>query len=154
MRENCIWLPRLGFEFSLENSDDAFRYYGRGETENYCDMKQHAKVGLYDSTANDEYVPYVMPQEHGNHIETKYLYMKESGLSFESEKGFEFAVTHLDALMLMRAMHTDEIKPAGKTIVRIDYKGSGIGSNSCGPALNEKYRLKEKDISFDFTIKA
>jgi beta-galactosidase len=152
VRENCIWLPRLGFEFSLENSDDAFRYYGRGETENYCDMKQHAKVGLYDSTADKEYVPYIMPQEHGNHTDTKYVYMKESGLCFESEKDFEFAVTHLDALMLMRAKHTDEIIPAGKTIVRIDYKASGIGSNSCGPALNEKYRLDEKDIDFTFTL--
>ncbi len=153
VRENCIWLPRLGFEFSLKKSDDAFRYFGRGDKENYCDMKQHAKIGLYDSTADAEYVPYVMPQEHGNHTDTKLLYMKESGLSFESDKGFEFAVTHLDALMLMRAFHTDEITPADKTIVRIDYKGSGIGSNSCGPQLDEKYRLKEKDISFSFEIK-
>ena len=153
VREECIWLPRLGFEFSLKDSDDAFRYFGRGDKENYCDMKQHAKIGLYDSTAANEYVPYVMPQEHGNHIDTKYLYMKESGLCFESDKGFEFAVTHLDAMMLMRAKHTDEIIPAGKTIARIDYKGSGIGSNSCGPALDEKYRLKEKEISFAFSIK-
>ena len=152
VREECIWLPRLGFEFSLANDDDAFRYYGRGEKENYCDMKQHAKVGLYESTADNEYVPYIMPQEHGNHTDTKYLYMKKSGLCFESESDFEFAVTHLDALMLMRAKHTDEIVPAGKTIARIDYMGSGIGSNSCGPALDEKYRLNNKEISFGFTI--
>ena len=73
-------------------------------------------------------------------------------LAFESDKGFEFAVSHLDSLMLMRAMHTDEIVPAGKTIVRIDYKGSGIGSNSCGPALDEKYRLSEKNIAYGFTL--
>ena len=152
VRENCIWLPRLGFEFSLKDSDDSFRYYGRGDKENYCDMKQHAKIGLYDSTAADEYVPYIMPQEHGNHIDTKYLYMKESGLCFESDKGFEFTVSHYDALMLMRAKHTDEIVPAGKTIARIDYKGSGIGSNSCGPALDPKYRLDEKKIDFTFTV--
>ena len=152
VRENCIWLPRLGYEFSLANTDDAFRYYGRGDKENYCDMKQHALVGLYDSTADAEYVPYIMPQEHGNHIDTKYLYMKESGLCFESDKGFEFAVSHLEADMLMKAMHTDEIIPAGKTIARIDYKGSGIGSNSCGPALDPKYRLDEKHIEFAFRL--
>ena len=152
VRENCIWLPRLGMEFSLKNCDDAFRYYGRGDKENYCDMQQHARIGLYESTADNEYVPYIMPQEHGNHIDTKYLYMKKSGLAFESDTGFEFAVTHLDSLMLMRAMHTDEIVPAGKTVVRIDYKGSGIGSNSCGPALDEKYRLSEKNIAYGFTL--
>jgi len=78
--------------------------------------------------------------------------MKESGLCFESDKGFEFAVSHYDAMTLMRAKHTDEIKHAGKTIARIDYKGSGIGSNSCGPELNEKYRLCEKKIDFAFSI--
>ena len=153
VRENCIWLPRLGMEFSLKNCDDAFRYYGRGDKENYCDMQQHARIGLYESTADDEYVPYIMPQEHGNHIDTKYLYMKKSGLAFESDKGFEFAVSHLDSLMLMRAMHTDEIVPAGKTVVRIDYKGSGIGSNSCGPVLLPEYTISEQKISFSFNIK-
>jgi beta-galactosidase len=78
--------------------------------------------------------------------------MKKSGLCFESEAGFEFAVSHLEADMLMKAMHTDEIIPAGKTIARIDYKGSGIGSNSCGPALDPKYRLDEKHIEFAFRL--
>ena len=57
-------------------------------------------------------------------------------------------------MTLMRAMHTDELKKENATIVRIDYKDSGIGSNSCGPSLLEKYQLREKKIeNFVFYIK-
>lgn len=41
-----------------------------------------------------------------------------------------------------------ELEKSDGTHIRVDYKVSGIGSNSCGPALDEKYRLCEKDISF------
>ncbi|MEG2670549.1 MAG: hypothetical protein RR957_08785 [Oscillospiraceae bacterium] len=37
-------------------------------------------------------------------------------------------------------------------MLRVDYKVSGIGSNSCGPELLEKYRVDDKKIEFDFFI--
>ena len=66
---------------------------------------------------------------------------------------FEFNVSLYTSDALTKAMHTNELKPNGKTNIRIDYKVSGIGSNSCGPELIEKYRLSEKDISFKFYMK-
>lgn len=153
VRENCIWLPRLGFEFFTPYEKDAFSYYGRGADENYCDMKHHAKVGFFESTADKEYVPYPMPQEHGNHTDTRQLQI-ENGLSFLSDTDFEFNVSHYTAKALCHAMHIDELQKENATIIRIDYKDSGIGSNSCGPELDPKYRLDEKRIeNFVFYIK-
>ena len=67
------YLPRFGFEFTLPNSNEGFEYFGMGERESYVDMCHNSKIGLYSSNAKSEYVNYVMPQEHGNHIKTKYL---------------------------------------------------------------------------------
>jgi len=53
---------------------------------------------------------------------------------------------------LDRTEHTDELIRDGKTHLRLDYKVSGIGSNSCGPELLPKYRLSEKDIAFRLVI--
>lgn len=152
VREDCIWLPRLGFEFKTPYENDKFMYFGRGDSENYCDMKYHAKIGFYESDADSEYVNYIVPQEHGNHIDTKLLEML-NGLKFESDTGFEFNVSHYSAMEFTKAMHIDELKKEDATIIRIDYKNSGIGSNSCGPELMEKYRLSEKKIeNFIFYI--
>ena len=152
MRENCIWLPRLGFEVRTLYENDTFTYFGRGDGENYCDMKHHTKIGFYESSADGEYVNYIVPQEHGNHIQTKLLKMN-GGLSFKSCGGFEFNVSHYSAEGLAKARHIDELEKENATIIRIDYKNSGVGSASCGPELAEKYRLCEKDIeNFEFYI--
>ena len=152
IKERCIWLPRLGFEFKIPYAKSRFRYYGMGPNESYCDMHNGSMIDWYASDAESEYVNYIMPQEHGNHYRTKILEI-ENGLLFEAEDTFEINVSHYTAHMLMQAKHQNELMKDDSINVRIDYKNSGIGSNSCGPELLEKYRLSEKKISFSFYIK-
>ncbi len=147
-----FFLPRLGLEFVLKRKNNAFSYFGMGPEENYCDMNRHARMGLYYSTAAKEYVPYICPQEHGNHTKTKWLSMS-GGLEFDGAPEFEFVVSEYPAEELTRKMHADELKKSGYTHLRIDYKDSGLGSNSCGPVLLPKYRLDEKKIKFTFHMK-
>ena len=152
----CIWLPRFGFEFTLPESMERMEYYGKGPYENYADMCHHVKVGWYRSTAAEEYVPYIMPQEHGNHTAVKQLSVFDEnglGLEFHSEGGFECNVSHYGSQQLTDADHSHNLKPSGHTIVRVDYKVSGIGSHSCGPELMEQYRLSEKKFNFTFGIR-
>jgi beta-galactosidase len=113
-------------------------------------MCHAAPVGLYESTAEKEYVPYVRPQEHGNHTAVKELRIGD--LRFISDTGLECNVSQYSTEDLFRAEHTDELVKDGKTHLRIDYKVSGIGSNSCGPELEKQYRLDEKEIHFSFSI--
>lgn len=150
IREDAFWLPRLGFEFELPKNLGDFQYYGRGPIECYCDMCHWAQIGMYESSAEEEYVNYVFPQEHGNHNDTKLLQIGK--LQFTSETGFEFNVSKYDAKTLYKANHTDELAEDGKVHLRIDYKVSGLGSHSCGPELEKKYRLDEKEVAFAFSI--
>ncbi len=150
-RENAFWMPRLGYEFKLPYDKDAFTYFGNGPLESYRDMTHHGTVTFHESTADAEYVPYVRPQEHGNHTDSKLLDIHGS-LAFEAED-MEISVLHHGTDALHSAKHTDELKKSDGTHVRVDYKVSGIGSNSCGPELSEKYRLCEEDIHFEFIIK-
>lgn len=151
IRENCIWLPRLGFEFVTPKEREAFSYYGRGPWENYCDMRAHTTTGFFESTAEAEYVAYIMPQEHGNHSECKLLCQK-NGLAFAADTEFEINVSRYTAKALTDAQHIDELQSNNAVNIRIDYKNSGVGSNSNGPDLLEKYRLSEKDIRFSFMM--
>ena len=150
VRESVYWLPRLGFELTLPENHDRFRYYGMGPGENYRDMNHHCHMGLFESTADNEYVPYVNPQEHGNHTAVRELTI--GNLTFRGRDSFECAVSRYTALDLHRARHTDELHSDGKVHLRIDYKMSGLGSGSCGPLVAEEHRLKEKDIRFGFDI--
>lgn len=151
IRESVTWLPRLGFELEMKDSVKNFRYFGFGTLESYRDMCHSGEMGMYESDTDKEYVPYVMPQEHGNHFNTKML--KIGKLTAECENGFDMNVSKYSKEILTKAEHTDELKTDGKTHIRIDYKNSGLGSNSCGAPLDEAFRLSAKDICFEFSIK-
>lgn len=142
------FLPRLGFEFAVSDSD--FEYFGFGPHESYIDMHHGSKMGMYESSAEKEYVPYIKPQEHGNHYNTKY--MKIGEFSFVSGEGFDMNVSEYSTEELASKNHYFELEKNGVTNVRIDYKNSGIGSGSCGPQLIEKYRMMDKSVHFEFSI--
>ncbi len=150
--EKIDFLPRLGFEFKLPENDDKFTYFAYGDGETYSDLHHYARMGLYKSNADNEYVNYVKPQEHGNHYGAKMLDI-ENSLKFATDSRFEFNVSHYNAKTLEYAKHTDELVKDKATNVRIDYKVSGVGSGSCGPQLAEKYQLNEKNIKMNFWIK-
>lgn len=150
VRESVYWLPRLGFELTLPGEHDAFRYYGMGPGENYRDMNHYVGHGLFESTADKEYVPYVNPQEHGNHTAVRELTI--GNLRFRGRDTFECAVSRYTAHDLHKAKHTDELVSDGRVHLRIDYKMSGLGSHSCGPELVKEHRLMEKEIHFGFDI--
>ena len=146
-------LPRFGFEFRVPKAAGEFSYYGMGEGENYTDLCHYTRIGRYSSSAVREYVPYIYPQEHGNHTQTTWLQLA-NGLTFAANVPFEFNVSNYTSDMLTKARHTDELTEAEDVIVRIDYKVAGIGSNSCGPELLPQYALSEKELHFQFRIQA
>ncbi len=147
-----FFLPRFGYELQSPVANQGFTYFGMGPGESYSDMNLHTAMGLYHSTADEEYVHYVYPQEHGNHYGTTYLAM-DGGLTFFTDTRFECHVSSYDTLNLAKAEHTDEIVKNGLTNIRVDYRVSGIGSHSCGPALREDYQVNEKHIDYAVYMK-
>lgn len=151
VRQDAVWLPRLGYELELPGEVDHFRYYGNGPVESYRDMCHAGAIGLYESSPAAEYVPYVRPQEHGNHTAVQMLRIGK--LEFHGEPEMEIQVSRYSTDALLAAEHTDELIADGKTHLRVDYKVSGLGSNSCGPELSPKYALAEKEIDFRFSVR-
>ncbi len=146
--QSRTFLPRLGYEFKTAHTD--FSYFGYGPLESYVDMHNASKVGMYSSSAEREYVDYVKPQEHGNHYGTRLMAL--GGYSFESEGGFEFNVSRYTSSELTQKAHNFELEASEGANVRIDYKVSGIGSNSCGPELKTQYRVCDEKVKFGFSI--
>jgi beta-galactosidase len=70
------------------------------------------------------------------------------GLRFSSDSTFSFQASHYTAEDLTSATHHHKLVKRTETIVHLDYKMSGVGSNSCGPELLEKYRFDEKAFRF------
>ena len=150
VNERSFWLQRLGYDFTLADPDAAFTYFGMGPGETYCDLNRYAAYGIWQSKASKEYVPYIRPQEHGNHYGVRYLELDRFRVT--ADVPFECNLSRYSVKELIQKPHAAELVPDGCTHLRVDYKNSGIGSGSCGPALLEKYQLKEKEICFAFRL--
>lgn len=159
VNEKLSCLPRFGLEFLLPAGSEYLRYYGLGPQENYSDMRQSARVGLYDSTVDAEYLPRIMPQDTGNHTAVRWAAVYDQsgrGMLFKAAgpaDGFTFSALHYTARDLERAQLTTELARRDETVVHIDYKQHGAGSASCGPMLAEAYRFNEKQFSFRFSFR-
>jgi beta-galactosidase len=77
-RSAALSIPRVGVRFRLPETMNRVRYFGRGPEENYLDRKMGTLVGLYESTAEDLYFPYVRPQENGHHADTRWVALNEA----------------------------------------------------------------------------
>ena len=92
--EEPVDIPRLGFRMRLplgSNPEaDSFCYYGRGPEENYCDRFTGTLMGLYYSSPDKEYYPYVRPQECGHHTGVKAFVYLPSTFIVLADQPFEF----------------------------------------------------------------
>ncbi len=66
-------VPRIGVRFRLPADMQQVQYFGRGPEENYLDRQAGTIVGLYTTTAEKMYYPYVRPQENGHHTDTRWV---------------------------------------------------------------------------------
>lgn len=156
VREGILHLPRFGMEFAMPEGNENIEYYGMGPGENYVDLCRSSRMGLYTSTVSDQYEPYVKPQENANHTETAWLGVKDimgRGMIFKGEPAINFSTLHYTAEDMDAAGLTIDLAKRKETIVHIDYRQTGIGSNSCGPKLNQEYEFNERDIKFKFAYK-
>ena len=147
-------LPRFGFKFTLPEGYENIKYFGYGPMESYQDKNLAARLSLFETTATENFEPYVRPQENSSHFGTRCATVSAiygHGFIFGANE-FSFSASHFSPEALTATAHNYELKPERETTVIIDYRNAGIGSNSCGPELAPKYRIDEKNIHFTFSF--
>ena len=149
------FLPRFGFDFTLPYNFENLSYFGYGPYESYEDKKEASRLSLFNTTVTENFEPYVKPQENGAHYGTKYASISSvSGKSLViGAESASVSASHHSTLSLLNTPHDYELKTDGRTHFIIDYRQSGVGSNSCGPALLEKYRVNDNELELNVSIK-
>jgi beta-galactosidase len=147
-------LPRLGVVLSLKPGFEKLKWFGRGPFENYWDRKRAALIDLYESAVADQYVPYILPQEHGNHTDVRWLSLEngQAGLLITAQESLEFTASHYTAHDLYAAYHTYDLKPRPEVILSLDYHQRGLGSGSCGPDTLNQYKIGPGKYRFRYSI--
>lgn len=147
-------LPRFGLRLFLPRELEQVTYYGIGPCESYIDKHQAGSHGLYRSPITDLHEDYIRPQENGSHFDCSFVALESGthGLTAASRRTFCFNASVYTQEELAAKKHNFELEPSGNSVLCLDYAQNGIGSNSCGPRLIEKYRFDETDFCFDLRL--
>lgn len=146
--------PRFGVRLFMPKEFGKIEYLGFGPWENYCDKHQASWWGRFASTVEEMHEDYIRPQENGAHTGTTWLRMAadEAALEVYADDTLSFNASPYTQEMLAESAHHYELKKADAAVLCIDYKQSGVGSASCGPALAKEFRFKEDAFAFGFWL--
>ena len=156
--EKCPVLPKVGYRLFMPEAFESVRYFGYGPKEAYVDRYKSQRLGLWSTTATDNFEHYIRPQENGAHYGTRFAEVASdaAGLRFEpfGMEHFSFNAQHFTAQMLEDTKHDFELKPLEDTVVSLDWRMTGISEaeyhNDPERALR---RIDEKKLNFGFVIR-
>jgi beta-galactosidase len=153
---------RFGMQMQMPETFDRIHYYGRGPIENYCDRNHASFIGKYRQTVEEQFYPYIRPQETGTKTAVRWwkqLAINGDGLEFISQTSFSasalnYTIESLDDGDQKDQRHSPEIEKADCINFCIDLKQMGLGCiNSWGALPLEKYRIPHDNYEFTFIMR-
>ncbi|MFM7063035.1 MAG: glycoside hydrolase family 2 TIM barrel-domain containing protein [Actinomycetes bacterium] len=140
-------LPRVGLELELPGTWEHLEWQGDGPHESYPDRCASVRHGRWTSTVSDQYVDFVVPQEHGRHGGLDWVAVRDDRcglLVVARREGLSFTARHHADAELWAATHTDDLSPlagAARTWLYVDAAHRGLGTAACGPDALDRYRV-------------
>lgn len=158
VREGQPPLPRFGIQLILPEGSERLEYFGLGPNESYLDKNRSNRLGRFAEKVTDHFEHYVRPQENMAHNGTRWVDVCDLNghglLCFgKGADGYiSFNCCHFTPAQLTKFGHDYDLVPMKETVLHLDYKHAGIGSNSCGPSLAHELRFTETDFTFEVTL--
>ena len=152
---------RFGMLMQMPYTMEKSNYYGRGPIENYSDRKDCMRIGVYSDDADNQYFPYIRPQESGTKSDIRWWKQTDAtgmGLQVKSCTPFYASAIHFDTEELddgddKEQRHSFDLKKSKFTNLFLDSAHMGVGGeNSWGAWPLEKYRVHYGNKTFTFTL--
>ncbi len=151
--ESLKIVARIGLMLQMPNSFDDIVYLGK-EYETYADRNQCGFVKVCNTSPQEMFHCYVVPQSTGNRMDTRYatLQSETNSLKISSNKPFQFSVLPYSDANIDKAMHLNELEAEETITVHIDAEQMGVGTATCGPSVRPHYLIPLQKTSFEFVL--
>ena len=152
---------RFGMVMDLPYKMDNSEFYGRGPIENYADRRYSQRLGIYRQTADEQFYPYIRPQETGTKGDIRWWKQTDGGgnaIQVTADKPFYASALHYDISELdegdqKHQRHPLQLHKSSYTVLTLDAEHCGVGGiDSWGARPLEQYRLPAIDRTCSFTI--
>ena len=158
--DSWVDIPRVGIRFEVPKSLHHVRWLGLGPDESYPDRKNAQIFGQWQTRIEDQYHPFVRPQEHGAHEETR-------SFSLTDDHGSGFEIIFAKPLSFTARPHHDSDLTQAETLaeleilrthcnsfeIHIDAAMRGLGTGACGPDTLPPYLVGPGTYEFSWVLR-
>jgi beta-galactosidase len=147
------WIPKVGLQMQLPGEFQQMEWFGRGPFETYPDRFTGAKTGIYKTTVQEAYVPYIIPQDHGNRSYVNWFSLTDqegTGLHIAAPQSFHFSVQKYSTDNLDRAHYPFQLKEENLVTLNLDHQVTGVGGTA--RSVLNPYRVAPGESEFTFII--
>ena len=147
-------LPRIGVRWQLPKNYKRMSWFGKGPHETYPDRKESGIKMIHESFVKDQYIPYIMPQEHGNLTELEWLQLeqRERKIKFTSAEVIQGSASNYLDEDLTNAFHAHEVDSTNYCWVYLDAAQRGLGGASCGPDTLSEYKIGPGNYNLSYEV--
>ena len=155
-------IPRFGMRMMVPGEYNVLEYYGRGPEENYSDRNTATFLGIWKAEVSDLKMPYIRPQEFGNHTDTRWVRLSNKqgdallirGIQPINFSALNISTEALDPGLTKKQQHPTDLKYEKDITLHIDLAQRGLGGdNSWGAYPHHKYRLLGNTYSYSYVLK-
>ena len=153
-----------GMMMQLPPQYDQVRYYGRGPVENYVDRCESQHVGLYHTSVDAMFYPYIRPQETGTHTGIRYFKVLSPGGglgviprgSLMQASALHYDLDELDEGLEKHQRHPSQLAKSQYTVLLFELAQAGVGgidSWSQNAEALPQYRVGYGSKVFRFSLR-
>jgi beta-galactosidase len=149
-----MYLPRIGTKWVLNSQMQNVEWLGRGPQENYPDRKTGYRIGLYQSTVDNMFEPYLIPQDCGLRTDNQYVRITNDegiGIEFSATQPFNFNCYNYSTENLTKAKYIYQLIKSDGVTFNFDYQTTGVGCTAIG--VINKYQTIPHSLRFTSSIK-
>lgn len=151
------FVPRVGLEAVLPEQFDRLTFYGRGPHENYVDRKMGAAVGVYHSSVDEQFTPYVFPTECGGKEDVRWLTLTNpegNGLMVIGLDKLHIDALHYTIQDLASASHSYDLSPRPAVILHLDGWHMGVGGDDgWGSSVHPEFLIQPGKYHFGLRLR-
>lgn len=157
--EGLSEMPLFGMSYKMPKEYNEVEWYGMGPDENYIDRVHGAKLGIFKTDTKSNMSEYVIPQECGNRIGTRWAKLTNKsgfGIKISGEETFEFSALPYTVNEIESAYHHYELPKSHCTALNINKIQMGVGGDdSWGAPTHDEYLVpSNKKYVFSYTIES
>lgn len=142
-------IPCYGFNFQMPKKYSELRWYGNTQIESYKDRSYGKKIGIKEATVNEQYIPYIDPQECGNKTDIRKIEIKDidgNGIKIHANLPFEASALPYTSHELENANSIVELPPYKKTVIGIYGEKAGVGGDDTwGAPVHDEFMISSEE---------